>query len=625
MARNTTSILTILEQLCMHGKDNLVEALRARGALRSARLAFKALREAVDGSVTSLKLRVESVDLLERGQFFPLWRWPRLATIHVTTAPGVAENYVLCLVSPFFGQPPDCLLRITDIELEDGLYLTGTQLGVDATGTLAAAIRSMVNLRSLKLGLPLSEAPPSKQLLSDALASLSHLESLVLAQSCTLSRAVGLLGHRLQHLRLKDRYNNSDTRGVAWLASAAPQMRALQTVNINVNAFDDEAFDALAAFLCNPPPSLQTLSLSTFGPCEWTFTLMHGHVTEARLDTFAEVWEAAEFTRRLLAPLRPRLRRLQLSDIRIPSNERFREEEDLQQLRDVARHLEPGAFQLDQFTIWPNCSAERVMRAIGLLGLVPKTMRFGYRKRDVEDEEDDEYGEDDVEDVSVKAEQQRPAVTLPNLDWPSMHGPQLVSIVLELLLRLLGAEEAVAEAAAPGGPAAALAPGDNSAGHKYEPIVRIQSPLVASLASVPGALRSWLVALVKQMAAALPPATGSGQQCWWQVEDFVLVPSVGAVLLRCRTAEGAAAMAAAARAALAAGGLGYYDAVQVYSRLPRTDYFWRTQLSRAVQTLWDSGAGGSPAERLRLLVEMGCGLAKMQPVEALWVEDGNDD
>ncbi|GLC33210.1 hypothetical protein PLESTM_000036200 [Pleodorina starrii] len=226
------------------------------GTLRSARLAFKALQEAVDGSITSLKLLVESVDLLERGQFFPLWRWPRLATIHVTTAPGVAENYVLCLVSPFLGQPQECLLRITDVELEHGGYLTGTQLDVNATGVLAAALRSMVNLRSLKLDLPLSEAPPSKQLLSDALASLSHLESLVLAQSCTLSRAVGSLGHRLQHLRLEDR------RGVAWLASAAPQMRALQTVDINVGEFDDEVYDALAVLLRNPPPSLQTLRLS---------------------------------------------------------------------------------------------------------------------------------------------------------------------------------------------------------------------------------------------------------------------------------------------------------------------------------------------------------------------------
>ncbi|GLC64365.1 hypothetical protein PLESTF_000153500 [Pleodorina starrii] len=150
----------------------------------------------------------------------------------------------------------ECLLRITDVELEHGGYLTGTQLDVNATGVLAAALRSMVNLRSLKLDLPLSEAPPSKQLLSDALASLSHLESLVLAQSCTLSRAVGSLGHRLQHLRLEDR------RGVAWLASAAPQMRALQTVDINVGEFDDEVYDALAVLLRNPPPSLQTLRLS---------------------------------------------------------------------------------------------------------------------------------------------------------------------------------------------------------------------------------------------------------------------------------------------------------------------------------------------------------------------------
>ncbi|GLC33209.1 hypothetical protein PLESTB_000359100 [Pleodorina starrii] len=620
MARNTTSILTVLEQLCMHGKDSLVAALRRRdGTLRSARLAFKALREAVDGSVTSLKLRVESVDLLARGQFFPLWRWPRLATIHVTTTYRVAQNYVLCLVSPFLGQPPECLLRITDIELEHGVHFTGTQLRVDATGTLAAALRSMVNLRSLKLDLSLSEAPPSKQLLSDALASLSHLESLALAQSCTLSGAVGSLGHRLQHLRLEDMYNNSDTRGVAWLASAAPQMRALQTVNINVGEFDDEAYGALAVLLRNPPPSLQTLSLSG----RWTFTLMQGHVMEARLDAFLGIPHPAEFTRRLLVPLCLRLRRLQLANIHIPSNEGFREEEDLQQLRDVARRLAPGAFQLDQLTFCSGCSAERVVHVISLLGLAPKTISFGYRKRGEYDEEgleDDEDDEDYMEYLSVKVEQKKFAGTFPDLDWPSMHGPQLVSIVLVLLLRLLGAEEAAAEAAAPGGSAAAPAPGDNSARHNYVPIVRMQSPLVASLASLPGALRSWLVALVKQAAAALPPVTGSGEPRWRQVEDFVLVPSVSAVLLRCRTAEGAAAMAAAARAALAAGGLGTDDAVRVYSRRPSTDNFWCTQLKKAVQAFWDSGAGGSPAERLRLLIEMGCGLAEWKPVEMLVIK-----
>ncbi|GLC33211.1 hypothetical protein PLESTB_000359200 [Pleodorina starrii] len=348
---------------------------------------------------------------------------------------------------------------------------------------------------------------------------------------------------------------------------------------------------------------------------------MHGHVTEARLDAFLGIPHPAEFTRRLLVPLRPRLRRLQLADIRIPSHEGLQEVEDLQQLRDMALPLDLSAFQLDQLTICSGCSAERAMRAIGLLGLVPNTICFGYRKRNEYDEEDDEYDEDYVEYLSVTVEQQRPAVTLPDLDWPSMRGPQLVSIVLELLLRLLGTEEAAAEAAAPGGSAAAPAPGDNSARHNYVPIVRIQSPLVASLASLPGALRSWLVALVKQAAAALPPATGSGEPRWCQVAaDFVLVPSVGAVLLRCSSAEGAAAVAAAARAALAAGCLGNVDAVQVYSRLPSTGNYWCTQLKKTVQAFWDSETGGSPAERLRLLIEMGCALSVRSPVEMLVIK-----
>ncbi|KXZ47763.1 hypothetical protein GPECTOR_33g645 [Gonium pectorale] len=318
-------------QLGLDAKDALVARLQQQGTLRDVRLACRALRECVDGSIRRISIAV-SKDTREQweAQPLPLSAWPRCSSINLSLTARCQEDHARLnslLAVAFAGQPLEARSHITQLSVWwPAAIVQDDQPPPELT--LALLIHTFPRLRHVTLRGLLSHDLPMQQLLYDALAGLAHLDELTLTSCCALDRASGL-APRLRRLSVCVPLvvpGPGASRELA-LSSLQPVASLQQLRHLSVELQDSDPA-ALQQLLASMPHTVETLELPN---CAVLFPDCREHGAVVGLDRGRVTWLEAgpvcleglgRFVTGALQPsgaMAPQLERLTLRELRLCS------------------------------------------------------------------------------------------------------------------------------------------------------------------------------------------------------------------------------------------------------------------------------------------------------------------
>ncbi|KXZ43281.1 hypothetical protein GPECTOR_95g670 [Gonium pectorale] len=196
--RAETALEDVLQALCARGRDVLLGSLQApvagnqgsisgrgdvaaQAALAAARLACQALRDFIDGSITSATLRLGEAteSLLDLGPP-PLHRWPLASQVTLITSTSEWLNNARAaelLPRVFSHVPLADRRRITALEVS---FCSRLWSLADGTEAMARAIRELPALQRVRLWPELPRVPGEERPLVESLESLRDLNDLTL-------------------------------------------------------------------------------------------------------------------------------------------------------------------------------------------------------------------------------------------------------------------------------------------------------------------------------------------------------------------------------------------------------------------------------------------------------------
>ncbi|KXZ43282.1 hypothetical protein GPECTOR_95g671 [Gonium pectorale] len=264
-----TALEDVLQALCARGRDVLLGSLQApvagdqgsgggvgdvaaQAALASARLACQALRDFIDGSITSVTLRLgEATEaLLDLGPP-PLHRWPLASKVMLGMAPDewLDDTRAAQLLPRLFSHVPLVdRRRITALEVSSARIW----FSADGAEAMAQAIRELPALQRVWLWPELPRVPGEQRPLVEALASLRELNDLTLRMG---------LGPDLLPLLRTDRLRRLDLRitsgGSISVAVAASLRCMIGLEELTLRGPNNMA--SVVAAVAALPPSLSTL------------------------------------------------------------------------------------------------------------------------------------------------------------------------------------------------------------------------------------------------------------------------------------------------------------------------------------------------------------------------------
>ncbi|KXZ41372.1 hypothetical protein GPECTOR_516g494 [Gonium pectorale] len=269
-----TSLADALQALCARGRDVLLGGLQApatadpgraggdgdqslnEATLAAARLACQALRDCIDGSTTSVTLRLgrDAETLLDRGPP-PLHRWPLCSHLTLAAASphgkGLTSATAAQLLPRLFSQVPlEHRRRITALEV-DQLPLQHRAAGAEAMGR---AIRALPALRRVRLWPALPSDPWAQRPVTEALAALPGLEDLTLCATPGPDLLRLMRADTLRRLNLRP----ASAESVAVAAASLRCMGRLQELTLR----EPRGLEPVAIAVAALPPSLAVLRVA---------------------------------------------------------------------------------------------------------------------------------------------------------------------------------------------------------------------------------------------------------------------------------------------------------------------------------------------------------------------------
>ncbi|KXZ42276.1 hypothetical protein GPECTOR_169g180 [Gonium pectorale] len=238
MAARRCFLADVVRQL---DTDALVVFLQRQHSLGDVRLVSKELRDALDASVTSVRLTIEAEHLVqwEAGQLPTLERWPRLSRVDTYLCHFKEHQFCDMLTLPFLRLSPDARQRVTRLKvhcipLSEGIFEA-------AMPHLALLLPNLEELDLSGVCLDLSTAEAARRRLFDSVKALSQLRALKLPNCNDLLLIEELAGGSIRHLAV------SLNEGKAWLLpQQLLQLTQLQSLSISFSSAlygDDEHVD----------------------------------------------------------------------------------------------------------------------------------------------------------------------------------------------------------------------------------------------------------------------------------------------------------------------------------------------------------------------------------------------
>ncbi|KXZ55847.1 hypothetical protein GPECTOR_2g1398 [Gonium pectorale] len=274
--RHETSLEDVLQALCARGRDVLLDNLQAPvtgdqrnggdvplaalAALAAPRLACRALRGFIDGSIASVALRLGAATeaLLDIGPP-PLHRWPLARQVTLVAPPGEWLNNARAakLLPGLFSHVPLAdRHRITALEVGvDGMPFWYQADGAEA---VARAIRELPALRCARLWPELPPNPRDQRPVVEALASLRELEDLTLCAVPGRDLLQLLRADRLRRLNLRLASNGSISAAAPSLVAVAASLRCMRRLE-ELTLREPYDMAAVATAVAGLPPSLTAL------------------------------------------------------------------------------------------------------------------------------------------------------------------------------------------------------------------------------------------------------------------------------------------------------------------------------------------------------------------------------